>query len=138
MPSSNAKNPQIEAAMQEGSMRLDSLIETFSSLLSENIKTLIPSENIKVEFNKYYRQPSLTINDVQIDNSEFDLYSKNGYYIIKEFHNEIGNYLKEKFEGLEWNVNIFPAIVHIEMIYNIDYNAIRKYSKKIGGATELK
>jgi hypothetical protein len=120
--------------MQEGSMRLDSLIETISSLLLENIKALIPSEKVIIEFNKYYRQPTLSINEVRIDNSELDLYAKNGFYIIKEFHNEIGNYLKENFEGLEWNVNIHPAIVHIEMIYNIDYNAIRKYSKKIGDA----
>ncbi|GBC09401.1 hypothetical protein RclHR1_08830003 [Rhizophagus clarus] len=134
MPSSSAKNPQIEAAMQEGSMRLDSLIETFSSLLLQNIKALIPSEKIMVVFNKYYQSPTLTINDVRIDGSEFDLYDKNGYYIIKEFHKEIGNYLKEKFEGLKWNVEIYPAVVQIEMIYNIDYNEIRKYSKKIGGA----
>ncbi|RIA97415.1 hypothetical protein C1645_814131 [Glomus cerebriforme] len=128
---------KVETAMQEVSAQLDLLIEKLSSFLSEdilyNIKTFTsPQRNIMIAFQSG-NNPMLTINGEKTERS--DLCVDNGFNILKEFHDDIGNYLKEKFKdlSLEWNVNMnTSSIIYIYIKYYIDCDTIRKYSKKIG------
>ncbi|RIA97416.1 hypothetical protein C1645_814132 [Glomus cerebriforme] len=126
---------EIENAARKASAQLDSLIEKFSSFLLNqipcSIKTFTQPESITIIF-KPSCIPILTINNEKTERN--DLYIENGFNILKEFHNDIGNYLKEKFKDLrlEWNVNnMNTTSINVNMAYYIDFDAIRKYSKKI-------
>lgn len=75
------------------------------------------------------------ISDYEVFADEIrELYTKNQYNILKEFHYDIGNCLKKKLDGsrLTWNVNVYSNYIFVEITYNTDFNAIKHFSKKLG------
>ncbi|GES86345.1 hypothetical protein GLOIN_2v1607977 [Rhizophagus clarus] len=123
---------QLGNAALEASMELDLFIGKIYSFIFNNIlystRTFTETKKIVIEF---HQDRSF---EVEKYHSEIGLYTENQFNILKIYHNDIGNYLKRKLEGLslEWNVKIYSSYVYVEIIYYADlYDEIRRFSKKL-------
>lgn len=119
-------------------MELDLFIEKFSSFIIDNIlsdiRTFTGSNKIIIEFHQNHSLKVEKISDYEVYDTEIEgLYTKNQFNILKEFHNDIGNYLIKNLTGsrLTWNVIVYKKYITVEITYNIDYNAIKMFSKKL-------
>ncbi|PKY39417.1 hypothetical protein RhiirA4_538085 [Rhizophagus irregularis] len=124
---------QLKDVIQEASAELDFFIENISSFIIYNIlsdiRTFTGSRKIKIEFWKY---STIKVEEVNKRDVLKNLYTKSQYNILKEFHNDIGNYLKKNLgSGLTWNVNVYFYYIVVEITYNTDFNAIKYFSKKL-------
>uniref|UniRef100_U9TSJ1 Uncharacterized protein n=1 Tax=Rhizophagus irregularis (strain DAOM 181602 / DAOM 197198 / MUCL 43194) TaxID=747089 RepID=U9TSJ1_RHIID len=124
---------ELKDVIQEASAELDFFIENISSFIIYNIlsdiRTFTGSRKIQIQFWKYSTIKVEGVNKSDVLNN---LYTKNQLYILKEFHNDIGNYLKKNLgSGLTWNVNVYPNYIVVEITYNTDFNAIKYFSKKL-------
>ncbi|CAB4404149.1 unnamed protein product [Rhizophagus irregularis] len=104
---------QLKDVIQEASAELDFFIENISSFIIYNIlsdiRTFTGSRKIKIEFWKY---STIKVEEVNKRDVLKNLYTKSQYNILKEFHNDIGNYLKKNLgSGLTWNVNKLKKVV---------------------------
>ncbi|RGB32918.1 hypothetical protein C1646_762307 [Rhizophagus diaphanus] len=129
---------QLKDVLQEASAELDFFIEKISSFIIDNIlsdfRTFTGSRKIIIEFHHNRSLKVEKISDYDYAAAEIrELHTKNQLNILKEFHNDIGNYLKKNLEGsgLTWNVNVYSSYISVEITYNIDFNAIKYFSKKL-------
>ncbi|CAB4404148.1 unnamed protein product [Rhizophagus irregularis] len=104
---------ELKDVIQEASAELDFFIENISSFIIYNIlsdiRTFTGSRKIKIEFWKY---STIKVEEVNKRDVLKNLYTKSQYNILKEFHNDIGNYLKKNLgSGLTWNVNKLKKVV---------------------------